>query len=146
MKVVVVDVDNVMADLSHRAHLVKGQSRDWTKFYAELPNDKPVGLANFMFNMMRRHGHSIVIVTGRDERFRKETKEWLDKNNFKYDELIMRPEGSRIPNGRMKVSEFYKWMKRQEQVDVVAVFDSFDDAIDEYRELLGEGVHYYQNT
>ena len=42
IKTIIVDIDGTLADLSHRRHHVENGKRNWSAFFAELSNDKPV--------------------------------------------------------------------------------------------------------
>ena len=43
MDTIIFDVDGTLADTTHRLHLVTDHtvSKNWERFFAEIPNDKP---------------------------------------------------------------------------------------------------------
>ena len=88
-KIVVFDLDGVLADYRNRVPLV-GQ---WDKYGEEMLNEPVIGHGKYLINCYGEDRDlSIYIVTGRvDERFRGITQTWLAKNGIKYDRLIMRP-------------------------------------------------------
>lgn len=50
-----------------------------------------------------RHYKHVIIMSGRDEVCRKETQEWLNKHDIRFDKLIMRPTKDNRPD------EIVKW-------------------------------------
>lgn len=89
-KEIICDIDGTLCDISERLHLIKGnEKKDWDAFFAEIPNDKP------RFDIIERvrelsKDFTIVLVTGRPERFKKETQKWLGRYGVPYETLIMR--------------------------------------------------------
>ena len=87
------DIDGTIADNQHRQSLLKEYS-DWDEFFRQMVKDKPLKEAINLIEKEYRKGKKIYFLTGRPERFRKETDDWLKQNtlieNYK---LIMREEG-----------------------------------------------------
>ena len=96
MITVIFDIDGVLADCTHRLHhiLVPGRKQDWDAFDALTHKDTPIPASVWLLNILR-HRAKIVLLTGRSERVRKATEEWLHVNGIKYDELLMRASGDR---------------------------------------------------
>lgn len=102
------DIDGTLADSSQRVHYICPDydslskkilslddldkfTPDWDSFYRESVNDKPIP---DMVNLLRRiqdTGAEILFVTGRSEKYRQITQEWLLRYvTFKVDNLFMR--------------------------------------------------------
>ncbi len=86
--VLLVDLEGSITDFSHRIKYARDNKE---KFDKEFVNDKCdneiVGLSNSFYN--NSLNIRIIIISSRREVFRKESEDWLRKNNVIYDELIM---------------------------------------------------------
>ena len=89
--IVVFDIDGTLAKIDHRLHHIKKKPKDWASFDAEIPQDEvnePV--AEVMRSMSSRN--LILLASGRNERSRSKTEEWLSLHNLNnYQKLYMRP-------------------------------------------------------
>lgn len=101
MDIVIMDLDGVLCDNSHRAHLVppadqQHRNEAWQPFVAECVNDAPIAAGVAMYEALAAT-HKIVIVTSRQRMFREETKEWLSKNGIRKYTIVFRPGGNHSP-------------------------------------------------
>ena len=88
-KVILCDIDGTVANNDHRQHLLKNFN-NWNKFFLAMSKDDPYPKAVKLLENFSKD-YEIIFLTGRPERYRKETTEWLKKNiNLKTFELIMR--------------------------------------------------------
>ena len=89
---VVFDIDGTLANIEHRLDYVRSKPKNWKAFDAGIPNDKvnfPV--AEMFWALDATDQHTIVLASGRNERSRIATQDWLRKNSFSsYDKLYMR--------------------------------------------------------
>ena len=91
---IVCDIDQSIADNSHRVHLLP----NWDAFLSPevVALDKPIPEAQLGISFLQQY-HEIIFLTGRNEGLRETTKEWL-KKHFNIDttpnNLLMRPTGS----------------------------------------------------
>jgi hypothetical protein len=89
---VVFDIDGTLANIEHRLDYVRSKPKNWKAFDAGIPNDKvnePVAevFRKFTFALY----HQVVLASGRNERSRQATEDWLYKNNLSgYQKLYMR--------------------------------------------------------
>ena len=86
-----VDVDGTLANLEHRLHFLDRKPKDWENFYKKMDKDSPIHSVIKLVKEYANNGYTIIILTGRPERYRAITKQWLDKNGVPYDSLIMKP-------------------------------------------------------
>ena len=118
----VVDIDGVIADVRHRLHHVQSRPKDWDAFFAAAPDD---GVLPDGLERARELADTcdLVYLTGRPERCRTDTVDWLARHRFPAGELIMRPDTDRRPARLFKVGQVRRLARRQ---DIHVVVD--DDA------------------
>lgn len=98
----VVDIDGVLADVRHRLHHVQTRPKDWDAFFAAAPHD-PL-LQQGHETVSRLAGvYDVVYLSGRPERCREDTQNWLDHHNLPEGPLLLRPHGDRRPARMVKV-------------------------------------------
>jgi len=89
---VVFDIDGTLANIEHRLDYVRSKPKNWKAFDAGIPNDKvnyPV--ADVFWALDATDQHTIILASGRNERSRQATENWLRKNSLNaYDKLYMR--------------------------------------------------------
>lgn len=103
-KIVICDLDGTLADGSHREYLIKDHPRDWDTYFDLCHLDVP----NWpMVEVLERLAvaYKIVILTGRIERTREKTENWLLEFQIPYHELIMRPTEDRTDDHILKVRQ-----------------------------------------
>lgn len=94
VKAIVFDIDGTLADLTHRRHLVTKHPKDWPEFFKQIPGDSVINQTRFLNNLIKKHGIlPILLASGRSEKERADTEEWLKKHHINYDKLYMRPAG-----------------------------------------------------
>jgi hypothetical protein len=84
-----------LADNHHRVHHVKSKPKNWPAYDAAIPDDTAIWPMAETFRALRLAGYDIIFVTGRSERSRKDTVEWLDENDLhnSFSKVYMRPDG-----------------------------------------------------
>lgn len=100
---VIFDIDGTISDAAHRVH--HAQMKDWDTFQS-LAHEDPVIVK--MADLMRVLSMSanIILLTGRNEKYRHITKQWLKDASldYAYEELIMRPDGDFRQDFEMKLA------------------------------------------
>ncbi|MFD5854673.1 MULTISPECIES: phosphatase domain-containing protein [Streptomyces] len=98
----VFDLDNTLADTAHRQRFLERKPRDWDAFFAAAPQDPPIeeGVA-----MARASGEEceVVYLTGRPERCRRDTLDWLAAHGLPEGRVYMRRNDDRRPARRTKL-------------------------------------------
>jgi phosphoglycolate phosphatase-like HAD superfamily hydrolase len=92
-EIVIFDIDGTLADISERVHHVRRRPKNWKAFNAGMTQDKAIHSIVKLCNMLYDAGIRIVLCTGRNERNRPETVEWLKKQGVNYHELLLRKDG-----------------------------------------------------
>lgn len=89
---VIVDVDGTCANGAHRNHLLQQTPRRWDEWHEACSKDTPHEHIRALVWALAYYGHAITYITGRMERSRQQTSEWLRDNDFPSGRLFMRPE------------------------------------------------------
>lgn len=118
-----IDIDGVLADPSHRLHLIEGKPKNWRGFFNLARSDEPLqpGLALVMDLVQR--GITIVYVTGRPEYLRAATTKWLEAQGLPVPALHMRSRGDFRPNPEVKL-ELYSRLREEFDIDVIVDDDT----------------------
>lgn len=101
MKAAIFDLDGTLCDCRHRLHHVTGAKRDWDAFFVGIPDDPVVEPVHAVLKALSRD-HNILLTTGRPERCRFDTVEWLDSHAVPYDRLYMRADDDARPDHVVK--------------------------------------------
>jgi len=94
--VAVIDLDGVLADVRHRLRHIQDGRKDWDGFFAGISADEVLPEGRAVLERLAGD-HDIVYLTGRPERTRPDTEDWLARHGLPLGELIMRREGDRRP-------------------------------------------------
>lgn len=116
--VAVIDLDGVLADVRHRLHFIDGPARDWDGFFAGIPADPVLPEGRAVVERLAAD-HRIVYLTGRPERTRPDTLDWLERHGLPHGELIMRRERDRRPAKVTKPELLRQLADRGERIGVV---------------------------
>lgn len=113
----VFDLDNTLADTAHRQRFLERKPRDWDAFFAAAPQDPPIeeGVA-----MARASGAEceVVYLTGRPERCRRDTLDWLVAHGLPEGRVYMRRNDDRRPARRTKL-EILNRLARTREIRVL---------------------------
>jgi phosphoglycolate phosphatase-like HAD superfamily hydrolase len=97
----VFDIDGVLADVSHRLHHLQGRRKNWHGFFADAGDD-PVLEEGRTRVRSAASDHAIVYLSGRPERMRRLTEQWLVRHALPAGALVLRPNRDRRPARRLK--------------------------------------------
>ena len=89
-EIVIFDIDGTLADISERVHHVRRKPKNWKAFNAGMAQDRAIHAMVRLCNMLYEAGIRIVLCSGRNEKHRPETVEWLERQGVKYHELLLR--------------------------------------------------------
>lgn len=127
----VFDLDGTLADTRHRLHFLDSRPRDWDAFFAAAPADPPLA-EGVDLALAGAAGHEVVYVTGRPERCRRDTVEWLERHGLPEGRLMMRGDRDRRP-ARVTKPELLRTLARNRTVALVVdddplVCDAYEEA------------------
>jgi hypothetical protein len=97
----VFDVDGVLADVAHRRHHLA--RHNWHAFFAAAADDPPLATGVTMARQCADAGLTLVYLSGRPERLRPVTTDWLHRYDLPDGELLLRPDADRSPATRLKL-------------------------------------------
>ena len=140
-KIVIFDLDGTLALIDKRRDLsmVDGK-RDWDIFFNPLniDLDEPNIPVIHMAQMLNAQGFGIIIFSGRADRTKFRTMDWLDKHNVPFDLLQMRPKDKHfIPDNELK----QQWLDGLDKDSIFAVFDDRNQVVDMWRK---NGLQVFQ--
>ncbi|MBM7089032.1 hypothetical protein ACFTXK_06295 [Streptomyces sp. NPDC056956] len=92
----VFDLDNTLADTAHRQRFLERRPRDWDAFFAAAPHDPPLAEGIALVHESARECE-VVYLTGRPERCRRDTLDWLAAQGLPEGALHMRGNADRRP-------------------------------------------------
>ena len=131
--VVVCDLDGTLCDTTWRQHFVrkpKGE-KDWDSFFAGIFEDP---IRQDIYDMVRRFtydGYTIVFVSGRSEKYREVTLNWMANHGINCPILLMRAENDRREDTVVKLDIMNTFLVKE---DIVAVLDDRPSVIRMWRE------------
>ena len=97
----VIDIDGVLADVRHRLGHLGRQPKDWDAFFAAAVDD-PLLDEGLAVAQRLAIDHEVVYLSGRPERCRGDTLDWLRDNALPPGRLMLRRSGDRRPASVIK--------------------------------------------
>lgn len=126
---IIVDLDGTLCDLSHRLHFIQGEKKDWDGFFANVHMDKP--LHNMLDIVMAlADTYKIILCSGRPERAREATRQWLFHNGCHFDDLYMRKDKDHREDHVIKQEALQEIQKKY---TVIAAIDDRKQVVDMWR-------------
>lgn len=105
---IIFDIDGTLADPKDRLHFL--EKKDWNSFYDACLDDTPIHHVIYLLQELKKN-HHIIILTGRPERIKDKTLQWLKANNISFDEIYFRKDGDYRPDYEIK-EEMLKTLNR----------------------------------
>lgn len=133
---IIVDMDGTLSDATHRAELAQ---QGYWDFFHEASIDDPIcnEVAEFC-KMASDNGYELIILTGRNEKFREITKEWLVFKSVRsyFDEILMRPDNDFSKDVDMKIALLEGHFGSKEKVleNVLFCLDDRDGVVEGFRD------------
>lgn len=134
---VILDLDGVISDASHRQHFLREGRRDWKGFFTAAVDDPPIA-SGLVLAASIATDHTVAILTARPHYITDITRSWLAANEVRHDLLIIRPKqgpGSQGPSSAFKSHELERLRARG--ITIAFAVDDDQRIIDMYR---SEGV------
>lgn len=123
LPVAVFDIDGVLADVRHRLHFVAKRPKDWKAFFAGAADDAELTRGTDLLRALATT-HEIRYLTGRPERLRAVTRDWLAGLELPTAPLAMRPNRDFRPSRVFKRDVLRAWLAGGVVIDVVVDDDS----------------------
>lgn len=94
---IIFDLDGTLCNVDHRLHYISGDEKDWGSFNAACKYDVPYTKIEAIYRKMCNDNSATnfpaIFMSGREEKYRKETEFWLNKFRLIPDNLLMREIG-----------------------------------------------------
>ncbi len=87
---VIFDIDNTISDDSHRQHFLLQNPKNWTGYFEEMYADPETAIGKVVRTLQKHY--SLILFTGRSEKYRETTERWLKNHCIKFVRLYMRKE------------------------------------------------------
>lgn len=132
--IIICDIDGTIADLTHRLHYVKGDTKDWDSFFANVWQDSfRDDIWNKVILDSQKHDAEIIFVSGRSDKTREDTRGWIAQEvGYEDFKLIMRQSWDRRDDTVVKREMYDKYLSRMR---VVRVYDDRPRVIRMWRDL-----------
>jgi phosphoglycolate phosphatase-like HAD superfamily hydrolase len=118
----VFDIDGVLADVTHRLHHLQSRPKRWDAFFAAAAAD-PVLEPGRRRALEAAREHALVYVSGRPERLRGATQQWLDDHGLPSGALVLRRDRDHRP-ARVLKPELLRQVARSGRVVLVVDDDA----------------------
>lgn len=133
-KIYVFDLDGTLSNCDHRQEFAL--NKDWDTFHSLCAEDRVYPNVKRLFiDLSTLDDNDIVIITGRDEAYRKQTEKWLEKNYLFPDELIMRSTGDYRKDSEFKIEAVCNFLGADSNApeQVIAWFEDRDQLVEDLR-------------
>lgn len=132
MKTIIFDIDGTLADIAHRRGYLSGERPNWAKFNGAMGDDTPNAPVVSLYMTLQKSGdYNIEIVTGRNERFRTVTEQWLTWNEIPFRRVTMRADNGCRPDHIIKQEILARF--RAEGLDIIFAVDDRQQVVDMWR-------------
>lgn len=124
-KAVIFDLDGTLSEKSDRE----------TFDFASAGSDLSVGAVVELASALREVGWKIIVITGREEKFRRISESWLSAHLGLFERLFMRSDGDYRPDDIVKLEIYLS--KIHDVYDVRLVVDDRNRVVKMWRQSLG---------
>lgn len=132
MKTILFDIDGTLADLNGREKFLKQEKPDWKSFNAKMEEDLPnTAVVELYRALYESRKFEIILVSGRQEKFRRVTETWLAWHKIPFDTLLMRPDTDQRPDQDVK-QDLLNLLKAQGK-DILFTVDDRQKVVDMWR-------------
>lgn len=129
---VLFDIDGTLANIAHRRVFLDREPADWKAFNNAMGDDTLNTPIVDLYRTLEGSGvYEIIIVTGRNEKFRKLTEQWLAWNEIPFTRLLMRQDNDQRADHIIK--EEILNLLRDEGKEIAFVVDDRQQVVDMWR-------------
>jgi len=128
------DIDNTIADCTHRLCHIQKEPKDWATFYDSIEDDAPIKDVVRVAESLQKAGYCILLVTGRPTNIMIDTVAWVKWNTqLKIDGLFFRESGDHRPDTELKKEMYETQIK--DNFEILGVFEDRDSVVKMWRSL-----------
>lgn len=88
--IVLFDIDNTLADMDHRLHYLNRDDPNWNEFEDQAHLDTPIMPTIITAQSYKAAGKQVWCWSGRTDRIKGVTEQWLHDHNVPFDQLLLR--------------------------------------------------------
>jgi hypothetical protein len=130
---VVFDLDGTISNDAHRKHFVTSDKKDYDQYYGRMGFDEPVEPVIELMKLYKERGYSVLVLTGRPEKYSGITHWWLFKHKVPHDLVLMRDDKDRRKNAEFKKDIYLNKLKPNFNVHLAV--DDHEEVVKMWREL-----------
>lgn len=130
---IIVDIDGTLANCDHRIHHIQKDKKDWVSFFGGMKDDTLNQWCKDIISGYANTDINVILLTGRPEKYRPITREWLAENRVYWDSLYMRPDKNNRPDYEYKRMIYNYELKPY--YDVMFVIEDRSQVVKMWREL-----------
>lgn len=102
-RAIIFDLDGTLANIDKRRAYLNENPKDWDGFFTGITDDLPNNSIVMLYKILEsRNEHTMIIVSGRPDKYKLESVDWLERHGINYDYLYMRKSGDRKPDYLIK--------------------------------------------
>lgn len=132
MRAIICDIDGTLADCQHRRHFLQSNPVDWNRFFGAMGSDLLIEPVADLVESLYCDGYNIILCSGRPEKYRQLTEEWLDCFGVRWHELHMRMDGDHRSDIIVKREMLREFQSRD--LDIRFVIDDRKSVVDMWRD------------
>lgn len=132
-KAIIFDLDGTLANIDARREVLQRNPKDWNEFFNGIEFDLPNGPIIELFQTLSFTGiYTMIVVTGRPERYRDVSIQWLISQNVTADFMFMRKDGDRREDQIVKKEILEKI--RSSALEIVFAIDDRKSVVQMWRD------------
>lgn len=131
-KTIIFDIDGTLADIQHRRAFLEQEKPDWKAFNDKMGDDTPNMPVVALYKTLWDSGqYDVILTSGRSEKDRKITEQWLVWNEIPFGRLEMRQDKDSRPDYIIKQEILDRL--RQEGKSILFAVDDRQQVVDMWR-------------
>jgi FMN phosphatase YigB (HAD superfamily) len=132
MHTILFDLDGTLADIKHRRKFLEQSSPDWKTFNKLMGDDKSnLPLIELYKTLWESGKYEMIILTGRNEEYRKLTEQWFAWNEIPFSTLLMRADNDFRADHVVKEEILHSLLSSGK--DILFVVDDRKQVVDMWR-------------
>ena len=129
---IILDLDGTLCNVDHRVEYAL--TKQYDEFHSRLSGDKPNPAVQAIIRLLAVN-LNILVVTGRNAKWRTQTERWLTKHGIIVDDLLMRPDDDFTKDHELKLLMIERHFGSKEAVlkNVVMALEDRDQVVEAFR-------------
>lgn len=111
---IIIDIDGTLANITKRREVL-AKTNDWDIFNTNVDDDLLNSWCSEIINKFRE-SYKVLLITGRNEKQKDKTVDWLNKHNVFYDSIFFRPNDDFRKDAVVKEEIYFKNIKNENSI------------------------------